>query len=60
MTKCNSCNHPMSKHKDIADSKGHRDGKHIHCLQPTKQFNSLFVMTCGCKGNTKVTEGSSS
>lgn len=48
---CTICNHGMNEHKDICDSKGKRDGKHIHCMRETKPFMKTgMFFTCGCKG----------
>ena len=59
---CKVCNHPLKAHKDIADSKGHKDGKHLACLYPAKKQNDFLqkmfggVMTCSCDGQKILSE----
>ena len=59
---CKVCNHPMKAHKDIADSQGKKDGKHIACLAPAKKQNDFLqrafdgVMSCSCNGEKILSE----
>lgn len=54
---CKVCKHPMKMHKDIADSQGRKDGKHLACLAPAKKQNDFLVKSFGgvlsCSCNTK-------
>jgi len=51
---CKVCNHQMKMHKDICDSQGKYDGKHITCLAPAKKQNDFLtkafggIITCSC------------
>lgn len=59
---CKVCKHPVKAHKDIADSTGKKDGKHLACLYPAKKQNDVLqsffggVMTCSCNGEKILSE----
>lgn len=45
--KCLVCKHPLSMHKDLCDSEGKYDGKHIACLSPAKKQNDFLTKAFG-------------
>jgi len=51
---CVVCRHPLKMHKDIANSQGVKDGKHLACLVPAKKQNDFLtkafggIVACSC------------